>query len=327
MWVALSHANLAAMTQTPFYLEKPRVARPEFRLDGIEQFKSEKVPWRCYMFPVDEPLDGCVLPITHLWAEGSALAKLDRVFGTDAWNCESWVHDHSSPHLVEGHSFEASDVSIVFEEPKRSVAMIAKDGSLVKFSRNDIQGLLVKMAPTLIIKESLYGKSSEDYPHFHYVPPEHFMATIRNWAREGLPFVVSSTTFQGKLVAEAVDYAKIEEVEAPPDFAGSSDNVTHYRIELSGDALRGARVYRCFIQRDHAGKIIFSSWVGPENTSAPHSIWRPRAIGDLREKCNWQLRPSLEAPHSCRCQSYHRERFNPGVDPQAVFEIYMKSIE
>lgn len=97
------------------------------------------------------------------------------------------------------------------------------------------------------------------------------------------------------------DQVKISQSENHPDgFSGVSDFATYYHIEIKSTAdLNNTHIYDCWIKRANSHE-------------PPDFIWRPRASVDAYDKRNWRFR--------------NRES-NPDIDPQIVFDIYMKSIE
>ncbi|MEE2959524.1 MAG: hypothetical protein VYA34_02185 [Myxococcota bacterium] len=88
-------------------------------------------------------------PINNLFATGGALDKYDQVFGTERREYELTKnfrsYDSDSPDANwAGHCNNASEVACMLEEPKFGVEYKG-----VKFTRNDIAALLVKVSPSL----------------------------------------------------------------------------------------------------------------------------------------------------------------------------------
>lgn len=278
----------------------------------ILDFRASKSTWGCHWFPMQETRAGGD-PTNNLYAVGGPLDKLDKVTGGNArqyeWNNNRKAVDAGREYSWWGHCNNASEAACILPEPKHSVVMTGRDGSQVKFSKNDIQGLLVKCTPGLITRVDFKGERfntpSRDNPNDP--APAMFIQVMKDWSDEGIPFVLDIDRSE-QVWNFPYDQVKISESDNAPQGVSVPSGAKYYHIEMSGTGFpEKARIYECWVAADGS-----SEWVKTPNThNNPDFMWRPHAIGDIMDKTTWQLRgrPS-----------------NPEVDPQMVYEIYMKSL-
>lgn len=291
--------------------------------DIILDFQAHHKTCAWHWFPMQETRPGGD-PLNNLYAKDGCLDKLDKVTGGRARQYE-YDHNRKAKDAGKqfawwGHSNNASEAACILTEPKKSVVIKGKDDSEVRFSKNDIQGLLTLMSSSLVARVDFVGErsSSNFFAEPNDPKPELFLKTIEKWSADGLPFVLDID--RGEQVWNyPYDHVKIAESdEAPVGFDASSlprdGSVKYYHIDMSGtgfDSMR--RVYKCYVQRAVDGHVIKSGWIKtPNSHENPDFMWRPHPIPDLMNKDNWVLRgrPS-----------------NPMIDPKTIYYIYMKSLQ
>lgn len=286
----------------------------------ILDYKSPKETWRCHWFPLQERRPGGD-PINNLYAMGGPLDKLDKITGGHA---RQYEYDHNRKAIDDGREFSwwghcnnASEASCILREPKKNVVMKGEDGSSIIFTTNDIQGLLVKVTPSLIdrvdFKGTRFNEPSRDNPDDPL--PALFIEVMQQWSKEGLPFVLDIDRRE-QVWNFPYDQAKIYESDSPPEGSNmpATDNMKFYYIEMSGTGFDDKkRIYEGYIKRDNNGNVASSGWIKTPHNN-PDFMWRPhpRENIDITNKEAWRLRgrPS-----------------NPEVDPQVVYEIYMRSLD
>jgi len=176
---------------------------------------------------------------------------------------------------------------------------------------------LVKVTPSLVNNVDFKGErynSSRDNPGDP--KPEVFLQVLEDWSKDGLPFVLD-IDHREQVWNFPYDKAKVfESDQAPEGFSASlsgEGTTKYYHIEMSGTGFDNkARVYECYVQKNNAGSVISSGWIKtPSTHNNADFMWRPHPVGDLTNKANWQQRGKVS---------------NPNVDPQVVYDIYMRSI-
>jgi hypothetical protein len=66
------------------------------------------------------------------------------------------------------------------------------------------------------------------------------------------------------------------------------------------------------VEWDSNGQAKSSDWIKTSNShNNPDFMWRPHPVGDIMNKATWQFRGKPS---------------NPEVDPQVIYDIYMKSL-
>jgi len=287
----------------------------------ILNFRAAKSTWACHWWPLKETKIGGD-PVNNLYADGGPLAKLDMITGGSAKEYEFQKNRKAfgSGKQFEwwGHCNNASEAACVLQAPKHNVEMTAASGAKVVFTKSDITGLLVKITPSLVnnvdFRGERYNNGAKDNPNDP--KPELFMQTVQEWAQDGLPFVLDIDPKE-QVWNFPYDKAKIfESDKAPQGFSGnlpSDGSVKYYHIEMSGTGFDNkARTYECYVQRDGSGAVVSSGWIKtPNSHNNPDFMWRPHPVGDLMNKSSWQLRGKPS---------------NPNVDPQVIYDIYMKSL-
>ncbi len=291
---------------------------------GIEIFNwtADKKTGFCHWFPQQETRPGGD-STNNLYAVNGPLDKLDRLMGTQAREFEfnkfrKAVTD-GKQYSWWGHCDKASTVACLLDLPKHGVVMTNAAGEKIQFTPNDIQGLLVKVVPYLStnvdFKGNRFNDPNKDDPNDPY--PHVFMETMRQWAQDGLPFVLDIDP--GPQVWNfPYDQSKIYESTQPPkgfnpEGLPTDGSVKYYRIEMEGTGFpQKARIYQAWVQNDANGKAIKSGWIKtPESHPNPDFMWRPHPIGDLKDPAMWVARGKIG---------------NPEVDPKTVYEIWMKSL-
>lgn len=288
----------------------------------IMNFIAKKLTWGCHWFPMQETRPGGD-PVNNLYAQGGPLDKLDMITGMKAREYE-FAHnrkavDAGKEYSWWGHCDKAATAACILAMPKHGVTMVAQNGEKVHFTKNDIQGLLVKAVPDLSIKVDFKGERfnnpARDNPNDP--APEFFLEVMQEWAKDGMPFVLDIDP--GVQVWNfPYDKAKVtESTTAPEGYDASAlpqdGSVKYYHIDMSGTGFdEKARRYECFIQRDAGGKVVKSGWIKTPNThNNPDFMWRPHPAGDIMNPNTWVSRGAGN---------------NPQVDLKTIFEIYQKSL-
>jgi hypothetical protein len=289
----------------------------------ILNFVANKKTWRCHWFPFQEIRPNGGDPVNNLYAKNGALDKLDMVTGGKSREYE-FTHnrkaiDEGPQYSWWGHCNNAAEAACLLQAPKHGVIMKGKDQTDVEFTKGDIQGLLVKVTPSLTNKVDFKGERCNDLTRDDPNDPKPalFLEVMQTWAKDGLPFVLDID--RGPQVWNfPYDQVKIQESDKPPAGFDASElhsdgSVKYYHVEMSGTGFEDKRrVYECWLAHDSSGAVIDSGWIKTPNThNNPDFMWQPHPIGDLMDKSTWQLRGNIN---------------NPEVDPQVIYEIYMKSL-
>jgi hypothetical protein len=327
-----SSPNVIPAPNTPPRPEAPVVDSPDLSAgSGIEGPKGKEIlKWKAvhptsfyHWFPMQETKPGGDAT-NNLYAMNGALAKLDMLTGA---NSRQYEFDHNRKAVDAGKEFgwwghcdKASTLACILEAPKHNVTMMTPDGKKVTLSKNDIQGLMVKVAPHLATQVDFKGErynNERDDPNEPY--PDVFLDALKGWAKEGLPFVMDIDPTK-QVWNFPYDQATVyESSKAPKGFNAASlpqdGSVKFYHIEMAGTGFDAkARTYECYVQRDAQGKTMKSGWIKTPNThNNPDFMWRPHPVGDLRDEAMWVPRGKSS---------------NPEVDAQIkkVFEIYWASM-
>jgi hypothetical protein len=276
-----------------------------------------------HWFPMQETRTGGD-PLNNLYAPGGCLDKVDKITGS---NARQYEYDHNrkakdagKQYAWWGHSDNAAEAACILSEPKKSVVMKAMDGSDIKFSTNDIQGLLVLVSSSLVSHVDLKGERSDSAlgRSDDAISPDYFINILKKWSADRLPFVLDIDPGY-QVWNYPYDQVRISESKVPPaefDTAQGSDDgsLTYYHIEMAGTGYDDKRrVYECFVQHGKDGRVVSSGWIKTPKTHAPPDfMWRPHPIAGLNERENWTLR------------GYPTNR---RIDPKVIYDIYMKSIE
>lgn len=287
----------------------------------VLDFQAQKKTWPCHWFPMQETRAGGD-PINNLYAENGPLDKLDRVTGGKARAFEIKTFRKAVDAGKEfgwwGHCNNAAEAACLLQAPKHGVVVEGADGSQVKFSPIDIQGLLVKVTPSLIERVDFRGQRfnnpKRDDPS--EPRPEVFMAVMNEWALAGLPFVLDIER-NAEVWNFPYDQVKITQLKDPPEGFDSADlpldgSVKYYQIEMAGTGFdEKKRTYQCYIHYQGT-EVIDSAWIKTPNSNYnPDFMWRPHPIGDLLDRATWMIKGPIN---------------NPGVDPKIVYDIYIKSL-
>ncbi|GEM_PF-2148025 len=287
----------------------------------ILNFVSSKRTSEYHWFPIQETRPGGD-PVNNLYAVGGPLDKLDKLNGGQARDYEYANNrksvDDGKQFSWWGHCDKAATLACLLPAPKHRVTMTGQNGQSVEFSTNDIQGLLVKVAPTLSanvdFRGERYNASVRDDPSDP--PPHVFMEVLKEWAQDGMPFVLDIDRAE-QVWNYPYDQAKIYESDKAPEGYNASGmptdgTIKYYHIDMAGTGFdEKVRRYECYVQKDSGGNVMNSEWIKtPNSHKNPDFMWRPKPVGDLMQKSAWQTRSAN----------------NPEVDPQMVYEIYMKSL-
>jgi hypothetical protein len=284
-------------------------------------FQASKQTWACHWFPMQETTPGGD-PINNLYAMNGPLHKLDKVTGLNAQDYEfkTYRKDANAGQQFGwwGHCNNAAEAACLLQAPKNEVVMMSKTGEPVVFSPMDIQGLLVKVTPSLIERVDFRGLRFNDPARDDPSDPkpEVFMSVMKEWAKDGMPFVLDierkaevwNFPYDQVKITESTKQPEGFDVQMPKD-----GSVKYYQIEMSGTGFPNKnRVYQCFVQRNHQGQVISSSWIKtPNSNNNPDFMWRPHPIGDLMDRNTWSIKGPIN---------------NPAVDPKVVYDIYIKSL-
>lgn len=288
------------------------------------KFDCNKNTWSCHWFPIqatETPDD----TVNNLYAKGGTLDKFDMLTGANSRAYEL-ANNHKARNAGDefhwwGHCNFAAEAACVLREPKHGVVMTTEDGKEVRFTKTDIQGLLVKTVSNLIdrvdFKGQRFNRASRDNPNDPL--PDLFLDVMKEWKNEGIPFVMDIDPKE-QVWNFPYDKVDIKERSMPPlgfDSSRLANNgkVSYYHIEMSGTGYpKQARVYECYIQRDESGKIVDQGWIKTNRSdNNPDFMWRPHLRGDFMDQNAWVARGKGN---------------NPEVEKyiKTVYEIYMKSL-
>lgn len=290
----------------------------------ILHFEAKKPTWKCHWFPMQETTPGGD-PVNNLFAPNGPLHKYDRLTGSDSrsyeFNHNRKTKEQGKEYAWWGHCNKAAEAACVLVEPKQDVVLTDRSGGDIRFTINDIQGLLVKVISHLIdrvdFKGNRFNGGRRDDPNDPR--PEIFLKVVQDWAKDTIPFVLDIEKTE-QVWNYPYDKVRIYESLKPPAHfnplrIGSSGGfVTYYHCRMSGTGYNDEkRIYEFYIQRDHWGNVLSSSWIKtPNSNDNPDFLWRPYPVGNLMDKANWRFRAG--------------NTNNPLVDPQVVYDIYMRSV-
>ncbi|HXW52751.1 MAG TPA: hypothetical protein VEL47_01470, partial [Myxococcota bacterium] len=290
-----------------------------------EEFKNK--PWACHWWPKQDvallPNRGSQRPCpsNNLYALNGPLDKLDKVTGKYSRHYE-YDHHREPPNSVKGrfagHMYEAAIASCILPEPQRDVTVRAQDGTSVKFTRNDISGLLVKIIPRLI-----------NHDDFSEPTPDLFLKAVNDLSKERLPFVLKITEQGLSWFFPCYGFEVHTSDRLPDGLAVKTEPHVVYcplwsntpwarqeRVQLTRyipfysikmrlvDATRHSYLIQ-FYREEYGGAVLQQGWYGESA-----SILLPRAKGDIHDKSIWT---------ASECSN------NPEIDPEIVFNIYMES--
>jgi hypothetical protein len=304
------------------------IEAPSLSVNGAETINGSNVivdfhgkkTWNVHWFPMKETKVGGD-PVNNLYALGGPLHKLDMVNGKNARGYENTnYHKTGSEHAWWGHCNNASEIACLLPEVKRPVVMKGIDGSDVKFSKNDIQGILTKVSSHLSSNVDFRGERYNGAGGNPFDPaPELFISTIKEWSKDNLAFVMDIDNKE-QVWNFPYDSAKIiESSEAPvgfnPSSISTSGNIKYYHINMEGSGYPDKkRVYDCYVVYGNDGKVLSSNWIKmASNHANPDFLWRPHPVGDLMSKNTWNYKDGTKIN-------------NPEVDMGLVYDIYMQSI-
>ncbi|HXW53025.1 MAG TPA: hypothetical protein VEL47_02845 [Myxococcota bacterium] len=294
--------------------------------DIILDSKSHHETWPCHWWPKQETRPGGD-PINNLYAVGGPLDKLDQLTGQTA---RQYEYDHHRLPVDEGdkfapknhHNHNAVRAVCILPEPKHEVEMTAPDGSVVNFSKNDIQGLLVKIA-FLLIEPTLSEERYFSPPGFSENRcPKRFHETLMQWAQDKKPFALSLHGW-----SFPVDTIEITESRIPPPGFDVSDllpnaPVSYYHAKLSSTGVPTVkRVYEYYLQRARNGHVVNGDWTDTRyiDNDPYFCLWQVHGVSNIMDKAAWTLR--------AQPSNYEIDLCNPEIDPQLVYSIYKKSLE
>ena len=286
----------------------------------VIDFKSYPT-WFCHWWPLQETKPGGD-PVNNLYAPGGCLEKLDKVTGKNARMYEFThnrkAYNEGKKYAWWGHCNNSAEAACILKQPKHAVTIKGIDGSDVTFSTMDIQGLLVKMTPSLIARVDFRGErfnSSRDDPSDP--KPHVFLDVLKEWSKDKIPFVLDLDNKE-QVWNFPYDKAQVFESDRSPEGFSLPSNVAanktkFYHIEMSGTGFdRQRRVYECYIEWDDHNQVKSSNWIKTDNShNNPDFMWRPHALGDIMNKETWQFKGQPS---------------NPEVDPQCIYNIYMQSL-
>jgi len=280
-------------------------------LNFMAKKKTEPFHW----FPMEETKPGGDT-VNNLYTIGGPLDKLDRINEGKArlYEYNNLRQPFGSGRRWWGHCNNASEAGCLLKAPRHGVEMVAKDGSTIKLTKNDIEGLIVKVVPCLVAKTDFKGERNNGRGASEEPAPATFINIMKDWAKDGLPFVMDIDP-ESQVWNFPYDQVKIYESNKAPE--GSNVDIPgktkFYHIEMEGTGYKNkARVYECYVKYGNNDKVIHSGWIKtPNSNNNPDFMWRPHPKGDLMDKSLWVL---------------NSRATNPEVDPQLVYDIYMKSL-
>lgn len=279
-----------------------------------------KPTWLVHWFPQMENRANDAT--NNLYAKGGALDKLDAVSGKNARE-----YEYSNHRVTDrtkswwGHCNNAAEIACLLQPVKHSVTMKGNNGQVVTFTPHDIQGLLTKVSSHLSnnvdFRGNRYnGRRGEDIKD---PKPEAVVQTLKEWANDGLPFVMDVDPKE-QVWNYPYDSAKItESMQAPNGFDASSisasGTVKYYTMNLQGTGYDHQKMtYYAYIVYDSNNQVVGSDWIKLSNKFAnPDFLWRPHPKGDLMDKSAWVYKDGITVS-------------NPQVDIGLVYDIYMQSI-
>lgn len=186
----------------------------------ILDFQARHKTFAFHWFPMKETKPGGD-PINNLYAPGGCLEKHDLCTGKRSRQHEIAANRKPYESGKEfdwwGHCNNASEGACIFQQPKHSVVRKAKDGTKVEYTTNDIQGLLVKVSPSLIdrvdFKGQRYDSKIRDNPNDP--APEVFLKVLKEWSADGMPFVLDIDPTE-QVWNYPYDKAKVQESDKAP---------------------------------------------------------------------------------------------------------------
>lgn len=289
----------------------------------ILEWHANKAVERFHWFPLQETQPNGGDATNNLYSANGPLAKYGKFVGNDDARIYEFDHNRKAVNAGAefgwwGHCDKAATAACILQAPKHDVIMTNANGEKVRFTKNDIQGMLVKVVGGLATQVDFRGErynGGRDNPDDPL--PDAFIKTMQDWSKDGLPFVLDIDP--GPQVWNfPYDQVQIWESKNPPQGFNSSGlpndgSVTYYQMELMGTGFPDKkRNLGAYIQRDASGKIVKQGWItGNGFNKHPDFAWRPHPVGDLRDKSLWVQ---------------HGKVSNPHVDPQIVYDIYMRSL-
>lgn len=268
--------------------------------------------WTCDWFPTTERPN---MPSANLFSNRGVCNLYDLATGRQSQKYE--LENHRTTGISwAGHCDKAARVCCLLPQPFMNVSY---NGQVLE--PHHMQGLLVMISDELAASEEPFlgarnngnpgDDPSEPYPHI-------LMPQLIKWAKEGNSYVLDIDN--GLQVWNyAFDSTEIQEFDRPQDgmrkITGQNGGVVKYQMwHLAGKGYDAEiRNYKSWIEYDpDTGEKLASGWFGPSSDTKrnPDFAWKPVARGDLTKKSNW--------PRTCS--------YNPEIDPQLVYDLYMKSI-
>ncbi|MES2504617.1 MAG: hypothetical protein V4534_07050 [Myxococcota bacterium] len=269
--------------------------------------------WQCNWFPMGIRWNN---PGANLYLPGGPCDKYDQATGSKCRAYENEHHNTSNGGVTwAGHCDMAARICSLLKQPIRDVTYNG-----VVFTQNDIQGLLVMVSNDLADPEEKFigfrnnGNAGDDpsEPYPHVLMPE-----LIKLAESREPYVADVDP--GEAVWNyAYDKTKITEFDRPQNglarmHPSHGGKIRYQTFDLSGTGYDAEiRHFNSWIEYGSDGKKLASGWY---KTSADGKnnfdfVWQPKAKGNLSRKSTW--------PTTCT--------YNPQVNPQEVYEIYMRSI-
>lgn len=300
-----------------------------------------KHTWHCHWFPMRatrpynpnlypghpgyDELKAGGDPINNLYAKGGALDKYDQAFGQFGFSSARAQEVLTSGHFVPagepdkgwwGHCNNASEVACMLEAPKHGVMLNG-----VTFTPNDIAGLLCRISDSLSDRTDFRGERYNGPRNDKNDPdPAEFLACMKQWAAEGIPFVLDITRTE-EVWNYPYDSVKITEYRGVPVIDGvkadsrevpAGGTVNYYRFELSGtDFPNQARDYVGFIHTAPDG-LVTARWVQ----------WR--GARDSEINCDFAWRPHFKYENGGTWTGVANG--NPYIDAANVQRIYEASL-
>lgn len=300
-----------------------------------------KQTWHCHWFPMraTRPYNPNTRPgqpgydelktggdtQNNLYAKGGALDKYDQAFIQSGPESARTHEILASGHYVPagdtdkgwwGHCNNASEVACLLEAPKHNVEING-----VTFTPHDIAGLLCRISESLSAQTDFCGQRYNGPMDDANDPnPAQFLATMKQWSKEGLPFVLDITRteqvwnypYDSVRITEYNGVPVIDGIKADSREVPAGGTVKYYRFELSGtDFPAQARDYMGFIHTSDTGEVT-ARWVQ----------WR--GARDAEINCDFAWRPHRKFAEGEAWRG--TASGNPNIDAEKVQILYEASL-
>ena len=215
--------------------------------------------WPCFWFPMQDRRPGGD-SLCNLSAPNGALHKYDAAFGGEArrYEREEWSKSYweSFDYSSWGHFHLASYVASTLEEPKTNVVYKG-----ITFSKNDIQGLLVKVINSLLVLDGMWARSRFDDNAREASDFESLVDELLTKGDKNTPFLFDIDSSQIDWTY-AYDRIVFSSSKLPPHnfhpniVVHATDELNFHQVSLTSTGYPAAsRTYVYWVQKDRSGKI------------------------------------------------------------------------